>query len=269
MAAGLGLGQKSFTPFKLKLPGGLANVMAPTGSTNGVICVVAEGEVFSGLVPNAVKCEIFSPGASIPSSPDGGAVAATPGSTGDFTNWSIDSLGGASCLWSATGTNHLPNNELAIWRMFPGETDWTLEVQSFRGQCALVTDCVRVGQPPVFDTVPRALELLVKGFTGALHALNGTWLLPHFPKIAAGVLSWICGGDGISSPRIEVSGNNCGCDPMELHLTHGGRRLVYTAAREAFNPLGENRFTLRSDPGLPRDTQLPTALVVKPAASRA
>lgn len=252
-------------------PVACAKVKTTSPNTNGVICVsVTEAPDAFGRLPVDVYCKIISANDPIPRDPTAAGVGAThvpPNSTGSYSNWHLNELGTAQCAWAGSCTE-LPFNELVVWRKYPSENFWTIEVRAFRGQCATTTDCsysAAGAVAQVFDTIPAAIEVISQGFGGKLEPLNGRWLLPRVERTAAGEVIWSCGGDGESHPRVQLHGQSCGDQPMSLELACAGQRLVYTLERAAFRPLGENRFFWSRQESIPRDCSFPTQLVVIPA----
>ena len=76
-------------------------------------------------------------------------------------------------------------------------------------------------------------------------------------------MAWAGGGDGVRQPRAELVGRACGCEPLELRLSYGGRTLRYRVQRAGFNPLGINQFTWVEEPA-PLAGEFPRVLTVRP-----
>lgn len=248
-------------------PGATAQVKAGTNTTEGVICVTAhETPDLWDRLPVDVYCKIVSPSEPIPPDPTASGVnatRATQAEEGKWDNWKIDELGTAPCRWEGSGTG-LPFSELVVWRRYPNETFWNLEVRSFRGKCTLLTFCEE-NALHVFDTVPAVVELLANGFGNALGPLNGRWQLPRVEQTAPGKTAWSSGGDGVVSPRIQLHGPSCDGRTMSLELACGGKRLTYKLAATDFRPLGENRFRWCNQESPPRECSFPAELTVTPA----
>jgi len=247
----------TMTPTSVTTPSGRAKVKVVGTNTSGVICVTNSNDTSTLGIPLNVYLNVVPLGVSLPApplstaTPDGVQAETVPAGS-DYTNWKHEAVGGATCEPPSTG---LPvcNNTLIVYRKYPGQSHWSRELIDFRGECSDVTDCesatnalLPVAAGPI-DTVPDALQVIARGFGGALQILNGKWILRRLRQAAAGNLAWVSGGDGQHQPRAELRGNACGCDPVELSFACGGKRIVYRASREQFNPLGASRF-VRGDP---------------------
>lgn len=241
---------------------------------SGVICATASGE---DPVPSEVWLRIVAPGAPFSGPDTFNDTSPTPlgapvmmGDPPTYSSWQADAVPNALCATPGTGII-CPENDLVIWRKCQGDPTFSVQIIRFRGECSATTDCEdkcrgtsSVAASRLIETMACAYRIEARGFGGPFAPLNGTWVVPRCPCAAEGYAAWASGGDGVHEPRIDLHGKLCGCDPWELRLCCGKCHVVYTCARDKFNPLGASRFVWCGERTSLSECVFPTELRVVP-----
>lgn len=153
-------------------PGQGACVPVLAGSPSGTGSICAKGTL-SQSAPT-VWAQVYSGSAPvIPSSPPGGCASCSVVLAGTDYTWGFDSLPGAACGATCSGSQAAPN-VLAVWTQF-GTAPYTLQTQSFNGLCSTHTGCDGSGAASAFAAA--GYPVLTASAEGSGHPpLTGTVL---------------------------------------------------------------------------------------------
>lgn len=123
----------------------------------------------------------------------------------------------------------------------------------------------QAASPKVTTTAPHQFTLAVPGFIGnPLSVFNRAWSLTHRASACLQV-QWDNGGNGRTSPLVQLSTAGLHGFPWELRFELGDVVVTYAIAADDWRPLAENIFRNATHTGIEGAVTLPAALTVTPA----
>ncbi len=178
--------------------------------------------------------------------------------------WLIDNLSGATPSGTFT---------VVAWaKWFGGAFSFNSRVfQTDAG--GPYTDCTYpslIGQqqllaaPCTFELIPVAWRLKTQGFSGSSATrLNGEWKL-HLTKASGQKVLYCNGGDGVTTPRIQLCCEHPLAPAWELSFAYDGSRVVYTRPANQFDGQCRNVFQNAMTLGLGEDAGIPAIISILP-----
>ncbi len=123
----------------------------------------------------------------------------------------------------------------------------------------------QAASPKVTTTAPHQFTVAVPGFIGnPLSVFNRAWSLTHRASACLQV-QWDNGGNGRTSPLVQLSTAGLHGFPWELRFELGDVVVTYAIAADDWRPLAENIFRNATHTGIEGAVTLPAALTVTPA----
>lgn len=258
--------QRALLGYPIYNPKDPARVRVDNATGKKYICADGLAIDSSGAVATTVYAAL-NPTTFDPNNPPATPPAGTPStpvnaSSGYWCFKNANELEGATC----GPTTYPTQNVLVLWYEFsPGNC--TTKTIRFKGICDTKTDCAAPMPPQsggVFaGTAPNAWRLCPRGFGGGVADFNGDWRLVRQPSPGSQLL-WCGGGDGTSTPRLELTFDLLGAAVWRLSFRLGSACVEYTRPADLWAPLGVNTFTSLATCGLAPTDAVPAALTVEP-----
>jgi hypothetical protein len=167
-------------------------------------------------------------------------------------------------------------NFLGIWVTYPGSPTMVCPHSTpFNGVCAADTDCGdstdcsnAIGRPPrgasaiLGGTAPLLWSVAVAGLvTEAGAPFNGSWLLTLREGVDLHCV-WDNGGDGHTTPRVELRYDSIRASEWQLTLLHRACRVQYAKPATEWQWLNVNELSLVPRESGPADWAPPSLRVV-------
>jgi hypothetical protein len=251
-----------------RVSGDMVTISTPTAAGccityDGTICAQGKATDGNSKPADAVFAKVY-PGiySTYPSTPVAEPSTSQAATVGTDGSWTIDSIDAGSGSGSRT---------LVVWAQFgthyvPATVTFTPDSPGPYTECTYpeIASPAAIAAVRSFGRMPVTLLVDVHGFSGgAVEPLNRNWKI-HLKDPSEQIL-YCSGGDGSSTPRVQLRCQNPLAPAWVLTFAVAGKCASYTIRSEEFDAHRSNAFHPSMTTGFAENEGIPATVVIKPA----